>query len=208
MSMLLFWLTDFSSHSFRILNWLTRGSICVILRYLMKTDPNIWCEPRSSMSLLQHSCNKKPNQTHPSIKNALLWLTVNCCRWQIKTYTKAKLSGNALQISSSLKDYEPSTNNLECKFMLNITLSPGVLFSDSVFRSQTRFCFRRETTGFCSPSMTSSFSRINDPNRVCVIWMLWEARRKQKRCCIVVIQCVISGSDDKPLGSVAPQNQT
>lgn len=82
--------------------------------------------------------------------------------------------------------------------MQDIKLSPGVLFSDSVFRSQTHYCFRQEIAGLCSPSMTSSFSRINDPKLGGVIQMFWEARRKEKGCCIIVIQCVIGGLDDKP----------
>lgn len=43
--------------------------------------------------------------------------------------------------------------------MQDIKLSPDVLFSNSVFRSQTHFCSRQKTIGLCSASMTSSFSR-------------------------------------------------
>lgn len=62
--------------------------------------------------------------------------------------------------------------------------SPGVLHSNSVFRSQTHF-FRQKTIDLCSLSMTSSLSRINDPNLVCDLNVLESQKKREEmlRCC-------------------------
>lgn len=59
---------------------------------------------------------------------------------------------------------------------------PSGLFSNQVLRSQTCFRFRHQTARFCSPSMTSFFSRIDGPCDLNVIGGS-KKRKDVLRCC-------------------------